>query len=251
MSNYFQVDAYSASAIKAGAKSMLQMHHFMTTPSFSSAAMQRGTLMHLAILEPEKLEGLVISDLNRNTKAFKELAAEHGKHNIVKSYEAEELRQAQAMVLNHGEAARLLNAEGKSEVEKYWIHNGVACKAKIDFETDDFIVEYKTTGNLDSFLKTCANLKYNLQLAWYWEACGRKPVFIISQEQKAPFDVAVFEVPQLQLQCWLQDCWDIVEHYELCKVAGKFPGAYQDVMSFELPSWAQDVKELEIDEISF
>ena len=189
--------------------------------------------------------------MNRNTKAFKELAAEHGKENIIKSYEADNLRAAQAMVLNHGEASKLLNVDGKAEVEKYWQHNGLDCKSKIDFEADGYIIEYKTTGNLDNFLKTSANLKYNLQLAWYWEACGRKPVFVIAQEQKAPFDVCVFEVPGLELQWWLDECFEIIKRYEECKANNKFPGAYDDIIVFELPAWAQDTPELEASEVQF
>ena len=43
-------------------------------------AMLEGRYFHTAILEPEKLSNFIIADASsRNSKAYKELAAEHGK----------------------------------------------------------------------------------------------------------------------------------------------------------------------------
>jgi len=241
MTNYFDVDAYSASAIKAGATSMLQMNHFMTTPSYSSPAMARGSLQHLAILEPFKFAELKTCDADKRTKAYKGLVKEFGKGNIITTKEHGEMLAARKQVIAHPEASKLL-VNGKPEVEKYWVEQGVECKCKIDWETPEYIVEYKTTGNLKAFERTAKTLAYQLQLAWYWHAAGRKPIYIVAQEQKAPFDVAVMNVAELDLMRWLDQCWEIISSYESCKSINKFPGAYPHMFTFEIYEDEQDVE---------
>jgi len=247
--DYYEVKAYSASAIKAGAVSMLKMQEFMTAESVSSAAMLRGTMQHMAVLEPEAFNRLHVEDHNGATKAGKELIAIYGKEGIIKPAEHAQLIRAREMVLKHPEVVRLdLFQGGAAEVAHYWNENGIDCKCKVDYETPDYFIEYKTTGNLAGFMRSAAGMKYQLQLGWYWHGCGRKRCYVVAQEQKAPFDVAVFEVSAADLNAWYMQALEIALRFE----SGDRSGAYPALMTFELPGYVVDVEpESGSDEVEF
>lgn len=239
MTDYYSVAAINASAIKAGAISMLKMQDEIERGTEATAAMRRGSLQHLAILEPAKFAALHVEDYDGRTKAGKELLERVGKDNIIKPAEHAELVQAQKMVADHPAVKQLaLFWNGVAEVARYWQEGGVDCKCKIDYCHDDYIVEYKTTGNLTNFIRSAENMSYYLQLGWYWRGesvvSGKeKRVFVVAQEQKAPFDVAVFEVPQLMLKTWYFDCLEIVKRY----ASGDRSGAFPEIMQFERPAY--------------
>lgn len=248
--SYFEVKAFSASAIKAGAKSMLHMADFLENGKEPSSAMAKGSLLHLALLEHEKLDAMACIGYDGRTKAGKELVEAYGKENIIKPKEKEQLQQAAKMVLSHPEVLRLnLFKGGEAEKEIYWNNEGVDCKCKIDYDQPDCIVEYKSTQNLQRFSVAAASMFYHLQLGWYWHGAGRKPVYIVAQESKRPFDVMVCEVSPLLLRTWYDDAWKIVQRY----ISGERSGAFPLLLNFELPAWAigADVDHNENEEIQF
>lgn len=250
MINYYDVKAINASAIKAGAISMLAMQHEVEIGKEASAAMRKGSLRHMAVLEPCKFGKLIVADFDGRTKEGKATIATYGREKLIKPAEFEAEKKAAEMVFNHPVVSAMgLMSGGEAEKEIYWKKGIVDCKAKLDYVRPSHIVEFKTTGNLAGFARTAAGMNYQLQLAWYWYAgyeldgVNRK-VYIVAQEQAAPFDVAVYEVPQLMLEKWLQDCMNIVERY----INGDRSGAYNQLMTFELPSWAEAAPEMVIDE---
>lgn len=249
---YFDVKAYSASAIKAGAVSMLQMWHEIEHGKEKSAAMFRGAKQHMAILEPEKLAALTLFDGDKRKKEYKDLKEQVGEENIITPQELEQFNAALAQVRNNPIVKdRDLFADGEAEKEIYWKENGIDCKCKVDWFADDYIVEYKTTGQIERFIPAAASMRYHLQLAWYWRgACQldgkQKRVYIVAQEQKAPFDVAVFTISPLMLKMWFKECMNIVERYE----SGDRTGAFPVLMQFELPAWADDT-DFSSDDIQF
>jgi len=247
--DYYEVKAYSGSAIKAGAVSMLKMQEFMTAEPVSSPAMLRGTMQHMAVLEPEAFNRLHVEEYNGATKAGKELVAIYGKEGIIKPAEHAQLIRAREMVMQHPEVRRLdLFQGGTAEVAHYWHEHGIDCKCKVDYETPEIFIEYKTTGNLAGFMRSAAGMKYQLQLGWYWHGCGRKRCYVVAQEQKAPFDVAVFEVSAADLNAWYMQALEIALRFE----SGDRSGAYPALMTFELPGYVVDVEpESGSDEVEF
>ncbi len=238
--NYYEVKAYNATAIKAGAISMLHMKHALDGDNEATAAMKRGTLQHRAVLEPETLRSLVVMEYDGRTKEGKALVAEHG-DNLIKPAAFAELSEVHRQVHQHPEVAgRGLLSGGVAEKEIYWRENGRECKAKLDYIAPEHFIEYKTCNNLAGFARSAAAMRYNLQFGWYWRAAycfdGKyRQCFIIAQESKAPFDVAVFEVPRMHLEAWYNAAIEIVAKYE----SGDRSGAFPSLMQFELPAWAQ------------
>ena len=245
MTSYYDVKAMNASSIKKGAVSMLHMHHAMTEQSTQASAMLRGSKLHMAVLEPEKLEKLQICD-NFRTKEYKELCELYGKENVVKSVELEELKEISSIVRENSIIKELgLLIGGQAEKEIYWKGQvgslGFDAKAKLDYLSDKFIVEYKTTNSLANFASAAARMHYHLQLGWYQKAAmlagkHNAEMFVIAQESSAPFDVAVFRVDGIMLEDWYFQCVQIVKQY----LSGDRRGAYPELMNFELPAWVDN-----------
>jgi len=234
--DYFETRGYSASAIKAGAVSMLAMQDYFENGNETTAAMRKGTLRHTAILEPDKLDGLLICDRSKNTNLYKSLAELHGAENIITSKELKEANMARAQVMKHPEVLRLkLFTGGEVEKELYWQEDGIDCKCKIDYLQDDCFIEYKTCSDLRRFGNSAGQLNYHLQLGWYYRGCKRR-CYIVAQESKSPYDVAVFDTSTLLLRAWSELAMRIVFQYE----SGDRSGAYPELLAFEMPAWCGD-----------
>jgi len=237
--NYFEVLAMNASTIKAGAESMLKMADYIENGMDATAAMQQGTRQHRAVLEPETLQKYHVEECDGRTKAGKELKELHG-DNLITPKQFAELAAIQKQVWNHAEVLNLgLLQGGEAEKEIYWSEGGIKCKAKLDYYAPEHFVEYKSCNNLAKFTSSAAQMRYELQLGWYWRAayCAnvkQKKCFVIAQESKRPYDVAVFEVPEIMLNTWFNQALEIVHRY----INGDRSGAFPKLMTFELPAWA-------------
>jgi len=238
---YFAVDAMSASMIKAGAVSMLYMQHRMKTPMTPSPAMIKGTLGHMAVLEPERFSNLRTYDGTRSGKEYKELVAEWGEDAVISTNANRANLAAVSVLMDHPEVQRLgLFKEGRPEVEIYWDEDGKPCKCKVDWLGPDYWIEYKTTANLASFQYTSEKMFYNLQLGWYDRGVSTlgKPRkrYVVVQEQKAPYDVKVMKVSEVNCKRWWRDCVKIHDRW----IDGDRSGAYNEIEEFELSMWAED-----------
>lgn len=235
---YFAVDAMNASTVKAGATSMLYMNHIISNPIKATPAMILGTQRHCALLEPDRFEKLTRFDCSRRTKQYKAIAEEQGERNIISEKEYVDCIKAAEIARNHPAVVEMKLLEGGvAEKEFYWEEENGKAKAKLDYYVEDhFFVEYKTTQKLAGFIHTAARLHYDLGLGWYSRACGGLPGVFIVQESSAPYDVAVYEVQQYNMERWWTKCKAIWDKY----LTGDRSGAYDTPIMFELPSYADD-----------
>ena len=246
--SYFSAEGMSATLLKAGAVSMLNMHHRATTRFEATPAMRYGTLGHMCTLEPEKFGALIVCDESKRTKAYKEKVAEYGADNIITSTDRESLLAAREIVMNHPAVKELgLFDGGESEVARFWDCDHGPCKCKCDWLSGDgqTMVEYKTTSSLENFERQSYGLAYHLQLGFYHRGSCADKVVVVAQESRAPYDVAVYIPWQYDLKQWYARCLDIYQKYNQCLETGVFPGRYDHAMEFTLPAWAQEETEVE------
>lgn len=240
---YFSKPGMSATLLKAGAVSMLNMHHRATTKIKPTPAMQWGTLMHEAVLEPVKLAMRGVYKGDKKGKSYKEAVAEHGVDRVVRDTDREKLWMAYESVMSHpAVVANALFAGGEAEKECYWDCEHGPCKCKVDMLQAEFMIEYKSCASLEGFNYQCKKLHYPKQLGWYWKGSGEKHVFVVAQESKSPFDVSVFEVPQYDPPAWHQQCLDIYRRYNEYKqnIEVVHGGAYPDLMQLEMVGYDDD-----------
>lgn len=221
-------------------------------PSEATTSMDIGTLWHSVLFgEIDPKEDLIACEYRRNTKAWKtaqESADNLGKKlvkpndqlSVIQAYEAV------SMVL------RKEIADAKCEVTILFdLHVldseiTIPCKARLDILDDLRIRDYKTTSKgvgRREFESTIGKFYYDMQAAFYQMAAialdgVERPYQWITQENKAPYDVAGYEASDECLangKSWLNDA---VRKYANCIESGKFNGTWNGVFhSIDSPEW--------------
>jgi hypothetical protein len=253
----------SASAIKAGRASMMQMHYAMTTPRDTDAptpAMRWGTLAHAALLEPARFAAAV-AVWEGGRKAGKEWAAfadAHQGKEIVTPDELARLEAMQAAARANGDARLFISRVEAVETPMVWEsqHAGVGlCKGRPDCIGDGFIGDYKTARDISPrrLFAQFASLGYAHQLAWYrdgFQTISRHSVntcWILAQQSVAPYECGVIEIPLTILDAAMgagnddpaaDTCLAIARRYRLSEQLGTFAGLYQGIAQYEPPAWA-------------
>ena len=252
----------SASAIKAGRASMMQMHYAMTTPRDTDAptpAMRWGSLAHAALLEPARFAASV-AVWEGGRKAGKEwtaFAEAHQGKEIVTPDELARLEAMQAAARANGDARLFMSRVAAVETPLVWesVHGVGLCKGRPDCVGDGFIGDYKTARDIDPrrLFSQFAGLGYAHQLAWYrdgFQTISGKSVtscWILAQQSVPPYECGVIEIPQTVLDAALgagvseggeDTCVAIARRYRACEACGSYPGRYQGIVTYEPPAWA-------------
>ena len=217
--DYHAHSGVSKSKLDSIAKSPLHYWSRWCDPSriapAPTPAMERGTALHMALLEPDKFEATYAQapDVNRTTKAGKlewELAASGGKK-LLKKDEWDCVHYMLRAVMEHPMAHKILAASGRAE-ESFFAKcpsTGLELKCRPDWLTDSgWLVDIKTTqdASLKGFQKSVANFRYHVQAAHYLNvfklATGVTPrgFVFIAVESSDPYAVQVFEASPLLIE---------------------------------------------------
>ena len=198
---YFNVEALSYSGLKLILKSPL---HFKNSPYIESAAMNLGSAVHCALLEPERFkEEYILVEGDGRTKAVKELLAqiENDGKKAIKATDYNTIINIKQAISENKTASELLNTPGRSEVAIIIDENDIKLKGKIDRLTENnIIIDIKTTTDASptSFLKSIYKYKYNLQALFYQrliksETGKNTKFYFIAVETVQPYGVGVYE----------------------------------------------------------
>lgn len=222
-------------------------------PPDPTPAMRWGTLVHTAVLEPDRFddEVAVSPEINRRTNAGKAewdafCAANEGK-TIVTPEEFTELEAIRAAVMAHPAAVRALAGEGhRIEHSLFWNHDDIFCRARPDLiHRAGVIVDLKTTEDASpgGFQRSCFNFRYHVQAAFYLDglaACGEpaKGFAFIAVEKKAPYLVAVYEADPEMIAAGRQAYERDLLIYAECLRTDCWPGYGDAVQTLSLPKWA-------------
>jgi exodeoxyribonuclease VIII len=147
-------------------------------------------------------------------------------------------------------AARTLLAKGIPEKTFFFDDQatGAQCKVRTDwFEENGFIVDLKTTvsAHRQEFGKSIVNYRYDVASAFYqdgfYTATGIKPsgFIIIAVEKTAPYNVAVYIMPDNAVERGRRLYAANLQTYMECKERGKWPGYSDTVEEITLPAWAR------------
>ena len=257
------------SSLKHIARSPLHYQHALDNPTPPTAAMQAGTLAHLATLEPKRFSAEVVlppDDVlgkggRRNTKAYREWADAQPAGVTIAS--ADEVATAQAIadaVRSHPVAAALL-AEARCEVPMFWEDEvtDLPCKGLADILVDDpssalvdalgcapyapILADLKTTSDLPGFGRQAGRMGYHGQLAHYaagvQAGSGVTPaVYIVAVESAAPHDVAVYRLLDADLERGMAYRDELLATLARCEALGDWPGVSRGVLDLDIPRWA-------------
>jgi len=243
--DYHASPGINATSIKAGRKSPLHMHCEMTkTVDAPTPAMVKGTLIHMAVLEPHRLDSeIVVCDLNRNTKDLKALKAENPDAFFLKTSERKELDAIRDAALANDEAQHVLQ-EYDREVSLFWEGKYGKARARFDCYSPNSIVDVKSTADINpKFLaSTVGKYAYHVQAGWYDE--GHRQLnddneitfYFLWIESNPPYDVCVSELASESLALGRMEAVEIATMYRICEMEGFFPGVGADgVKLLEVP----------------
>lgn len=251
-----QTPGLSSSGLKLMAKSPAHYacrDRYQTTP-----AMEFGTAVHAAILEPDLYARVyeTFPDNTRFTAKFKEDCLARDAVPI-KASEADRITAIASAVRSHPDASALLSG-GVAEASGFWTdrRTGVQCKIRPDWINSDLkvVVDLKTTSNgfgakngipasPESWATTVARYDYHWQAAWYLEGVSqieqepwRDWVWIVV-ETEPPHVVGVYQASRDMLYQAAEEIKPIVERYADCMRRNQWPAPAYRLTEIALPDW--------------
>lgn len=247
---YLARQELSASGIKKLARSPAYYKWSKENETFDSKALKLGKAVHSAILTPDlfKTEFACAPICDRRTKAGKEIfdafsMANQGKEIL----SSEDFLEAVAISNSVLASPKIKNMLSKGEAEKTFFFeiDGVKMKARLDFVSNNAIVDIKTTKNADAriFANDCISLGYDMQFAIYQEAVfqetgDRLPVVLLAVEKDANYDYCVYQMGQDWLDLGMVKVKKLLQVYKDCCEKDEWPGYDKSVQQLVLPSWA-------------
>ena len=224
----------------------------------ATPAMEFGTAVHTAILEPDRFmrDYVVPPYFNLRTNAGKDSAAAWARDNpgkvSISQQDFDACKRVRCAVENHA-AADILLADGQPELSCYWqdFAGGgapVLCKCRPDFLTNDgWIVDVKTTEDArqEAFARSIYNYRYFVQAPWYFDgvamSTGVQPrgFIFLTIEKSPPYAIAVYVASPKMMQAGRVEYQRNLAAYRECLATDWWPAYPEEIVPIDLPAWAQ------------
>lgn len=186
-------------------------------PMKQTRAMQTGSAIHAAVLEPEVFEKdfMLLPEIkDRRQAEYKAAVKSFGEGHVFTNAECEKIKGMQKAVWAHDEARRLLKSQGYCEISGFARDNetGVICRHRFDklakLEDGWWGVDLKKTQDVREFKfsRTILDYRYHVQDAFYsdqfeWITGEKLAGFkFIAVEEEYPHKVAVYELCDISKQ---------------------------------------------------
>ena len=197
----------------------------------STKAMQFGTLVHCLALTPLQFGNeFALDSGSRRTKADKARYADLCASGVTVIH-PDDFIHAQALVAAikaHPDARLLLTGGQKEKTLIQERERGLLpLKARLDIHHPDQrrVVELKTIHSLEAMDKAIDRYRYALSAAFYADIAQAETVQFIFVQTQAPYEVATFEMPRLQLQDGREQYQSALCRFDECWKTGEWPEA--------------------------
>lgn len=256
-SQIIRADAASFTTLSRFERSAAHARWAMLHPPEPTPAMELGTAVHLAVLEPDRFDAecVVAPKVDRRFKEGKAewaafVASAEGKTVL----DADDHARCLAMrdsVWAHETASEMLRGAGHFEVGAIWkdAETGQDCKTLIDrmgpFGGWTYCIDLKTAreANKRAFQRAVMNGNYHAQAAMILDGCEalapRDRRFAwIAVEPDPPHAVAVYEPTMVMLGAGRERWRKWLHRYCQSKRTQTWPAYSPSVVTLELPKWA-------------
>lgn len=227
--------------------------HFKAMPQKKSKAMDLGKATHVAVLEPHKLDDLIMQGpIDRRGNKWTDLVAyceAYGKIPLTSGdYSKAMYMRDSAQRLP--EIRALTSGGGLIEHSGYWVdeETGVLCRCRPDIYHPELkiIGDVKTTTNAsaDAFGRSVDEFGYHVQEPWYsrgWEQAGGGEVdgfLFFAIENEHPFLCAVYELIPSAVVEGAAIARKGVLRYKQCSDTNDWPGYPEGVQQLDIPKYA-------------
>ena len=218
--------------------------HFNSNAPFSQTrAMEIGSAIHCAILEPDRYnaEYTVADSIARNTKEYKSAAKENplGKEFTLTTVESANVSGMRASVENNDEAMKYLSRPGLAELSAFAVdpETQIQLRSRYDWVTDmglswsgNSSVDVKKTQDVRDFRKSVESYNYHIQEAFYRHVykliTGEEleNFFFLAVEEKPPYTSKMFTLSPQMLEVGRFYMRKNINLYAECIRSGKWAG---------------------------
>jgi len=251
-----QAPGLSSSGLKLMARS--PAHYACRDKYQSTPAMEFGTAVHAAILEPD-LYARAYETFPDDTRFTQKLKDDCKARDMtpIKRADADKVQAIAEAVRSHPDAAALLSG-GIAEASGFWMdkRTGMTCKLRADWINPDLrvVVDLKTTSNSfgakngipaspEAWATTVARYDYHWQAAWYLEGISqiekepwRDWVWIVI-ETEPPHVVGVYQASRDMIYQGAEEIKPVLELYADCMRRNQWPAPAYGLTEIALPEW--------------
>lgn len=228
----------------------------------ASRAMEMGTAIHTAILEPERFasEYMLLRDVKaRTSSAYKEAVKVHGSEFVLTGPEADKVAGMQESVWSNPEAASFLRDQiTKRELSVFATDPVTGAKVRARFDATRGIagLDLKKTQDArpETFIKSVWNYRYHVQQAfycdvWKWETGETMDDFrFLAVEEESPNAVKLFRLPHDLVEYGRKLYRRDLETYATCLETGEWPSLSGETETLHPSGWMLAIMENEADE---
>jgi hypothetical protein len=157
-----------------------------------NGALTQGRLLHQMILEPHKVSDFpIVETATRNNKEYKEFVASRGIDYALLSKEVESIKEmASALTRNIYFYDEIYKEGNLFETPSIGEIKGQMWKGKADIITDQYIIDIKTTSDINKFMKSAYTYNYDSQAYIYQTLFGKPLCFFVVDKES--YQIGVF-----------------------------------------------------------
>lgn len=246
MSDYLAIPAISNSGLTLVNRSPA---HYRAGFRKSTKAMDMGTAIHCAVLEPDRFatDYLLLRDVtDRRSAAYKQACAEVAEAKALIAGEVKVVEGASNAVRDNPHCAALISGNIKTEVSVVAVdpETGVRVKCRFDALQDgNKGRDLKKTQDIRDFYKAIANYRYHCQEAfyrdvYYWATGSQLEDFaFIVVEEQPPHANRPIRIDSESLEIGRMVYREDLNEYARCLASGVWPGAAGEPEVVGLPTY--------------
>lgn len=246
---YHAADGISNSGLSLISRS--PAHYMHAAKREASRAMEIGTAIHCALLEPARFkeEYLLLRDVkDRRASAYKEAVKQFTSERVLVSSEAVNIASMQESVYAQPEARKALESEGWREISMFATcpDTGVLMKCRFDLLTADgraYDVKKTRDARPVQFGKSVNDYRYHVQQAFYsrvFDLVTGEPLQafkFIAVEDQPPYTAAVYSLDELTVEIGRFLMQRDFATYASCVESGEWPHP-DTATEITVPAWA-------------
>ncbi len=248
---YHAVDALSKSMMSKILKSPAHYRAALEEHQEPAKAMQIGTAVHTAVLEPHlysQIVAVVPPDVDLRTKEGKAWKEQHKSRGIVLTHAedleiqgiANSVRKHPFWDISH------LNNKIEASIFAEDEETGLPLKARPDMWVEDHtLVDIKTTDDAspEAFSRTVTSFGYHIQAAHYLAMTGAENFIFVAVERKAPYAVGIYKLDQEWIQAGENLRRKAITILHECKALDSWPSYPTTTITLSCPKWALNKSE--------
>ena len=247
---YHAVEALSKSMMSKILKSPAHYKASLDEHQEPSKAMQMGTAIHTAVLEPQLYSQVVavippdIDGRNKEGKAWKEAH----KSRIHLTHAEDIDVQGVANSVRRHPFWDIIHLSHKIEASVFAQdeQTGLALKARPDLWIEDHtLVDVKTTDDAtpEAFLRTIASFGYHIQAAHYMAMTGADNFIFVAVERKAPYAIGIYKLDAEWLQAGENLRRKAISTLHECRALVSWPAYPTATQTLSCPKWVLNKSE--------